>query len=180
MKDKDQNGFGISLIKTGREVGGTAVPFNIGTFGQVSDIQSLEDGKYKLTVNGQKRFRILETEQDKPYIIAKVETIPDAKYNVESNELVNLVRETYETYAKGIIKLNGGWSREIDIPSDNGMLVSYITSVIFSKMVRKQEILESDSVDSSLRMVLAMIRDELPWIHKEIDKKAMELMNNVN
>ena len=143
-------------------------------------LQQLEDGKYKLTVDGEERFQILEIEQEKPYLVAKIATMPAARYDVASNEFINLVRERYEIYAKAIIKLNGGWSREIDIPSDNQMLVSYITSVIFSKMVRKQEILESDSVESSLHMVLDMIEDELPWINKEIDKRAIQRMDNVN
>jgi Lon protease-like protein len=180
LEYKDQDKFGISLIKRGREVGGTAVPFDIGTLGIVKDIRELENGNYKLTVNGEKRFRILEIEQNKPYIVARVTAMPDAEYDVKSKELISLIRETYEIYAKSIIKLNGGWSREIDIPSDNDMLVSYITSVIFSKMAQKQEVLESDSVSASLGMVLAMIRNELPWIDKEIDKKAMQRMDNLN
>ncbi len=52
------DGFGISLIESGPEVGGPAQCHAVGTLARVSDWESLPGGMLGITVTGMDRFRI--------------------------------------------------------------------------------------------------------------------------
>ena len=51
-------GFGISLIREGREVGEAAKCFDIGTYAEIVDWHREEDGLLGIVVKGERRFRV--------------------------------------------------------------------------------------------------------------------------
>jgi uncharacterized protein len=71
-----EEGFGVVLIREGPEVGGPAVPHPVGTLARVE--QRLDQGaEVHLVARGTRRFRILATHGDKPYLTGDVEWLPD-------------------------------------------------------------------------------------------------------
>jgi Lon protease-like protein len=69
----EQNGpFGVVLIREGREVGGEAAPYPVGTTAAIGSNVRLDDGRYYLTATGQRRFRIQYFAQRQPYLLASV------------------------------------------------------------------------------------------------------------
>lgn len=50
--------FGVSLILSGRETGGGAVPAAVGTLARIVDFDTLPDGLLGISVNGEARFRV--------------------------------------------------------------------------------------------------------------------------
>jgi Lon protease-like protein len=58
---KQDSGFGICLIREGKEVGQAARVHDYGTFGTISYFQNLPDGLLGITVRGEQRFEVLST-----------------------------------------------------------------------------------------------------------------------
>lgn len=72
-------GFGICLIEEGREVGGIAKVYEVGTLGEISYWHERDDGLLGITFKGLQRFRILDTwEEAGPLLMAEVELLEEA------------------------------------------------------------------------------------------------------
>ena len=58
--------FGVLLIRSGAEVGGSAIPCNVGTTARISQVEYLDDGRMNIFTMGESRFRVdhLNTERD--------------------------------------------------------------------------------------------------------------------
>jgi Lon protease-like protein len=68
--------FGVVLIRSGQEVGGPAEPHAVGTYGAISRVERLPDGRMNIEVVGQERFRILQLHRDLAYLTGTVEKFP--------------------------------------------------------------------------------------------------------
>jgi len=74
---RDEDGFGVVLIRDGREVGEVPEVYEVGTFGCISFWEQRKDGLLGITVTGEHRFRILQTEvQPDQLLMAEVERLP--------------------------------------------------------------------------------------------------------
>ncbi len=69
--------FGIVLIREGREVGGTAIPFAVGTEAKIVAVEDLPGGRAHVLVEGHRRFRILRLENARTYTEADVDWLPE-------------------------------------------------------------------------------------------------------
>jgi len=58
---REQKGFGICAIQSGDEVGKAAQCYPLGTLATVTDFDRGEDGLLRITVHGERRFRIDES-----------------------------------------------------------------------------------------------------------------------
>lgn len=59
---RQDSGFGVCLIREGREVGGVASTYDIGTLARISWFEQRDDGLLGINVNGEQRFRIHASE----------------------------------------------------------------------------------------------------------------------
>ena len=57
---RDQEPFGVVLIRAGREVGGPAVPYTIGTLARIRHVDHLPDGRMNIEAVGEERFRLIQ------------------------------------------------------------------------------------------------------------------------
>jgi Lon protease-like protein len=57
---QDQSPFGVVLIRSGREVGGPVVPYNVGTLARIRRVEHLPDGRMNIEAVGEERFRLLQ------------------------------------------------------------------------------------------------------------------------
>ena len=69
--------FGVVLIKSGPEVGGSAKPHSVGTIARIARVSRLDDGRMILNVTGQDRFQVRELFDDLPYTAAQVELLDE-------------------------------------------------------------------------------------------------------
>lgn len=70
-------GFGIALIRSGREVGGAADVWPYGLLVEIVDWSQGEGGLLNIAVSGHRRFRILQTEPEEDGLLyAEVEWLP--------------------------------------------------------------------------------------------------------
>ena len=59
---KHDCGFGVCLIREGDEVGQAAIPYEVGTLVRISYFDRRADGLLGITVSGERRFRIVDSE----------------------------------------------------------------------------------------------------------------------
>ena len=76
--------FGVVLIREGREVGGPAVPFAIGTEAEIVAVDDLPGGRAHVLVEGRRRFAIRRTLNGKAYLEGEVEFLPEPLGEAES------------------------------------------------------------------------------------------------
>ncbi len=58
---REQSGFGVCLILSGKEVGEAATTYDVGSLARIIDWDQREDGMLGITAQGQQRFRILSS-----------------------------------------------------------------------------------------------------------------------
>ena len=68
--------FGVVLIQSGREVGGPATPYTVGTTARISAAERLPDGRLNIEAVGQQRFQITELHDDQPFLTGTVADFP--------------------------------------------------------------------------------------------------------
>lgn len=69
--------FGVSLIQEGREVGGVALPHVLGTLADIKKTEHKANGDIHVTVEGTRRFRLVEEVRRSPIWLAKVELLDE-------------------------------------------------------------------------------------------------------
>lgn len=74
----DQNSpFGVLLIREGKEVGETAVPYEVGTTARITRVERLDDGRMNITTVGEERFRVRRLRDGEPYLQGEVVPLPN-------------------------------------------------------------------------------------------------------
>lgn len=68
--------FGVLLIREGKEVGETAIPYEVGTSARITRVERLDDGRMNITTVGAERFRVRRFRTDEPYLQGDVEPFP--------------------------------------------------------------------------------------------------------
>ena len=158
--------FGVALIKSGVEVGGTADTYSIGTSARISNVAKIENGRILLNVEGESRFRIKEISQSQPYLEANVEFIADERdLEVDPADMETL-RKSVTEHIRLVIGLKGGWVREVRIPKDPVDLSYYIGTLLRSNLGEKQAILEEHSTSLRLSKELEILQRECSALRK--------------
>jgi Lon protease-like protein len=91
---RERRDFGVVLIRHGREVGpglGDDV-YPIGTVARLRDVEALPDGRYHVVALGLYRFRIESLERGLPYLMAKIELLPEPEVETRPRLLPLLAR----------------------------------------------------------------------------------------
>jgi uncharacterized protein len=91
--------FGISLIQEGPEVGGVALPHVLGTLADIKRTEHKANGDIHITVEGTRRFRLVEEVKRSPIWLARVELLEeplgDQGSTLEAKEELRLAMSRY-------------------------------------------------------------------------------------
>ena len=150
--------FGVALIKEGREVGGPAVPFDVGTTARIVDVERLPDGQMNLVAVGVARYRLLQVVKEEPFLIGQVSPLPTPHEPADA-ALTALVAERFRAYVRD---LRGGEAAAGALElSDDPEALSFQLSAALAIVPRaRQELLELDSPAERLRRLRGIIRRE--------------------
>lgn len=75
---RNNHGFGVCLIRAGREVGAAAESFEVGTLATIQDWDKSPDGLLAITVRGEQRFRVISREVRSDQLsVAQVEILEE-------------------------------------------------------------------------------------------------------
>ncbi len=153
--------FGVVLIRSGREVGEAAVPYDVGTLARITDVVSQPDGRMNIATIGEKRFRILELNHDLPYLVGTVEWLAPQEEQVEDLDRLTIrLNGHFDTYVGLYAKLAGAKPRPVKPLNDPEKLSYKIASIIKTDMRRKQMLLETLSVADRITEELKLLEAE--------------------
>ena len=91
--------FGVLLIRSGVEVGGTAEPYEVGTIAHIRDVERLPGGRMNLVTIGTERFRLIEIVEREPYLVGRVEPYHGRPDSADP-DLAADVREKFLAYLR--------------------------------------------------------------------------------
>lgn len=136
--------FGIVLIRNGDEVGGYADPYMVGTAVRIVKVQTFEDGAMDIMVQGERRFRIRELDETKPYLVGKVEPVIEMELENEdaAADTLRLARELFETLIQRVFARQE-FSIQVQFPTDPVVLSFTIANLLQMDNLDKQRLLET-------------------------------------
>ncbi len=147
---EEDSPFGVVLIREGQEVGGPAVPHEVGTTASIVAVESLEgDGLQVMTV-GQDRFRLVGVSHDEPYLVGQVQILEEESNASAPQELYVELRELFGDYLHVILELLGQPQAEMTLPDNPGKLSYMIAAHLTSPLAVRQRLLEMDSLRERL------------------------------
>lgn len=153
--------FGISLIKSGSEVGSGSEPYSVGTIVHISEIGSPRRGAIPITVDAEDRFRIVKLSHVRRYLSAEVDVLADNEEETASEEIAKISFEATKRYLGSILASQGIFKAKPDIPESH-LDLSYFMGMIASTASRRdlQTLLEVDKLDDRLQAGVAMLEQE--------------------
>ncbi|HEX6031472.1 MAG TPA: LON peptidase substrate-binding domain-containing protein [Tepidiformaceae bacterium] len=154
--------FGVVLIKEGEEVGGGAIPHNVGTMAVIDQCEEVEGGRFVLTAKGRQRFRLLEMLPPRPYpygIVAPIEgTEPGNARRLE--RALETVRATFPAYFRLALSLTDQWAKGLQLPAGPHELVDFLGPWLQVDEEVKQRLLEIETASERVAY-LAEVLDDL-------------------
>ncbi len=136
--------------------------YDVGTAALILKMSKPDEKGTQLLVQGAGRFRILEYLSDKPYLRARIETVPeqtikDMEADAMMSNLVGLYQKVLEL-SPYLPKELGTLAKSID---EGGMLADLIASSLNISKDEKQKILETQDVKERMTEVTRLINREL-------------------
>jgi Lon protease-like protein len=115
----DQIPFGIALIQSSRAPQGTYPSHDIGTAAYMLNRHEKPDGRWDIVVKGERRFRILKTDDSLLYTMATIEWLDDELGDpTEADTLLRIVAAQFHRYAGGIARITKRRFIDVAIPED--------------------------------------------------------------
>ncbi len=148
--------FGVCLLSSGKEVGGSAECYEIGTLAKIIDWDKRSDGLLEIVVEGEQRFRLLD-KRERPNHLAEgdVQIIDDddcKELPAEHQLLSDLLRQIAEKFELSYQKEHKKY--------DNAVWVGYrLSEVLPLESKERQALLEIDDVINRLQHIQNAIED---------------------
>ena len=125
--------------------------YDIGTISTIHQMMRVPDGTVRLAVQGNERMRILEFVEEEPYLVARVQTVPEVIE--ESVEVDALTRNTLELFQR-LVSLVAHMPDELVTAAlnvdDPRHLVYLVATNLRMDAEERQHLLELDSVRDKL------------------------------
>ncbi len=136
--------------------------YEIGTAAQVHRVLKAPDGTIRLAVQGLERIRLKEYIQEKPYLRARVEVLPETLE--EGLELDGTARAVQDLFRR-LVELDGQMPDELAVMAanvENARQLAYlVASSMRLEMNDAQELLEIDSVQEKLLRLTQLLHNEV-------------------
>ncbi len=173
----DDSVFGIVKIKEGDEVGGTAVPCDVGTTASIVGVAEPEESGIEILTVGRQRFRLEAIVSQDPYLVGKVSIIEDIAEPAPA-PLVEDIRLLLQKHLQLVLSLLDQPVAELSIP-DNATGLSYMVAAhLMSPNTVRQELLETDHVYLRLERERELLKREIKENSAILaSRRLLELIN---
>src|SRR3954466_13673446 len=159
--------------------------YGVGVAGTVARMMKVPDGTLRILVQGSERIRVVDYVSESPYLVARIEEMPDMVE--ESTELEALTRNVQSTFSE-IIEAIPYLPEELQLAVANldepSALSHLISGALRISTEEKQELLETVDVTKRLRRLSEILTRELEvvqlgskiqsQVESEIDKGQRE------
>lgn len=170
--------FGVVLIQQGQEAfGPVSRVFNIGCTAHIVQVEPNSPNSYNLTAFGGERFRILEFNKDRPYMIGVVETYKiEEVYTNHTLQKINSLSNLIKNYLERMPKLELGTDDldELRLPNNPISVVHMAASLLQLPGFEKQHLLEAQSISDLAASVQRLYRREISVIDQLLEITDLE------
>jgi ATP-dependent Lon protease len=159
--------------------------YDVGVAGAVARMMKVPDGTLRILVQGSERIRILEYVSEQPYLVARIEAMPDElEPSTELEALTRNVQATFTQIIEAIPYLPEELQLAVANLDDPSALSHLIAGALRISTEEKQELLETVDVTRRLRRLSGILTRELEvvqlgskiqsQVESEIDKGQRE------
>lgn len=151
--------FGVLLIRQGQEVGGGALPYEVGTTAVIEEYEEVEDGRFVLACRGVQRFRLLRMLPPRPYPFGEVEVIRETKPvpSARLSQALEHVRVVFPGYFRQALALTDQWARPFSLPDDPNALVNLLGPWLKAEETDKQQLIELEDPTERVECLGALL-----------------------
>ncbi len=154
--------FGVVLISDGPEVGAPAVPHAIGTTARITQFDELPDGRMDIVVQGETRFRVVETRDTLPYLTARVEPFWEQPADQLSLQApFDSAAALFKTYLQLRFASTGRALSALQLPQEPEFLSYAIASVLDIALSEKQKLLGMTVTSRRLEREVEILGEEI-------------------
>jgi Lon protease-like protein len=167
--EKDEP-FGVVLIHQGLEaLGELADPHRVGCTARIASVDRQADGNFNLTAVGDERFKIIELDESRPYLVGKVHSQPlgrDCGLHMQRGRR-SLARQVYQ-YMNMLHQMEGNENQMeafptgtvVLLPDDPLTLMYFAAALLQQPVVEKQPLLETNDAGELFNDLLRLYRRE--------------------
>jgi hypothetical protein len=153
--------FGVVLIRDGQEVGGQAVPYEVGTTAVIAAVTRLTHGRMNIATVGSERFRLLKVRHNLPYLMGSAEPWPLTGTGTdEAWKRAESVRTLFQKYRSLLIEAQGQKIEIEELPTEPKALALLVAIALQLPMRQKQNLLDQPTVAQMLQVEQAIMRRE--------------------
>jgi Lon protease-like protein len=136
--------------------------FHFATAGLIRACVERDDGTSNLILQGLQRVRFASFEQVKPFPIARINAVESRdETTVETEALGTKVLELYANLKHDGRQLPSKLDRYLAELRDLEMLADLMASTFVNDPLRRQRVLEEQSINQRLRFLIRFLRDEI-------------------
>jgi Lon protease-like protein len=150
--------FGIVLIRSGSETG-QADPYMVGTVVRILRVYNYDDGRMDIDVQGERRFRIRQIDETKPYMVGHVE--PVIEHEIEdsprANQLLSQAREEFENLMRKFFERQE-FNVQVVFPPDPVVLSFTMANLVPMDNLEKQRLLETTDTLERVQELIPMLQ----------------------
>ena len=162
--------FGVSLIRSGQEVGSPADPQRIGTTTRVLRSQMLEEGRLNIMTKGERRFEVIEVTQQEPHVAALVRLL-DEPVGEGFSGVSSEITEEFTKLMRSLISLSGGYTSQVDVPEDPVELSYTIAANLEAPIPVRQELLEASTAADRLNRLVPLLKRRNHALQEELQRQ---------
>jgi Lon protease-like protein len=164
---EQRRSFGVVLIKSGPEVGGEAVPYDVGTVARIINAVPMADGCFNIITQGAARFQVLESRHQAGYLTARVELLEEEE--VDARQLAEQqaeVQQRFEQLVEELSKLTERALEPFDFPPGPTATSYFVAANLPVDAWEKQRLLEATSTDLRLTVERRILRRERDMLRR--------------
>ncbi len=152
----------VALVRPERQQWRTSDDFfPVSTVGLIRACVGRSDGTSDLILQGIRRVKFSEFEQEDPYPIARIKPLKTrTKLTVETDALAAKVLEFYTRLKESGRELPEKIDRYLSEMSDPEMLADLIAATFITDPARRQRLLEELDLNQRLRLLIQYLREE--------------------
>jgi Lon protease-like protein len=152
----------VALVRPERPQWRTSADFfPVSTVGLIRACVGRSDGTSDLILQGIRRVKFSEFEQEAPFPIARIKPLKTrAQPSVETDALAAKVLEFYAQLKESGRELPEKIDRYLSEMSDPEMLADLIAATFISDATRRQQLLEELDLNQRLRLLIQFLREE--------------------
>src|SRR5512137_2713430 len=153
--------------------------YTVGCAARILKVIKLAKDNFSVILQGVSRVRILEITQRDPFLVSRVQGMPDGgKPDVELDALVLNLKDIAKRVVKLMPELPKEASALVDSVTEPGQLADLITSNLDIQVEEKQDILETFDLKTRMRKVLQFLSRQLEVlkVREKINTQVQEEM----